>query len=108
MDATTQYTFELADGTTFTGISDGAGNYVTTGLNSTDLTPDNLSRVVVTDEYGVEQELTNQVLRTCYTTGEGRLFIRFGDMSQMELLEADYTAKLDYLAAMTGVELDDE
>lgn len=108
MEPNTQYTFELADGTTFTGISDGAGNYVTTGLDSADLTPDNLSRVAVSENGGAEYVLVNQVLRTCYSLGGNQLFVRFSDMNQVEELQADYNAKLDYLAAMTGVDFDDE
>ena len=108
MDENAQYRVTLADGTEFTGSPDGAGNIVSQGLlDPEDFTPDNLSEVQISIDEGEPDTYTNQVLRTFYYQGDGTTFIRLSDMTELERLELDYNAKLDYLACMTGVDLDE-
>lgn len=108
MDEVKKYHITLADGTAFEATPDGAGNYIAdVELDEDVFSADNISEVTIKDGTIVIAELSNQILRTYYLTGNGETFIRISDMTDLEKLEADYTAKLDYIACMTGVDLDE-
>ncbi len=103
-----EYRVTLADGTEFDGVPDGAGNIIVSEeLDEEVLSPDNISEVQISVNGGEPYTLVNQVLRTFYYQGDGTTFIRLSEMTEIERLEADYNAKLDYLACMTGVDLDE-
>ena len=108
MDANEEYRIVLADGTEFDGVPDRAGNIIVPEeLDREALSPDNLSEVQISVNGGEPYTLVNKVLRTFYYQGDGTTFIRLSEMTEIERLEANYNAKLDYLACMTGVDLDE-
>ena len=107
MDENKKYNITLADGTSLMATPDGAGNYIVDGeMDESVFSADNLSDVTIKDGGMVVDSLSNQVLRTYYLTN-GCTFIRFSEMTELERIEADYNAKLDYIACMTGVDLDE-
>lgn len=102
------YTVVLSDGTSFVVQDDGVGNFITsTAISEDELSPDNITEVTIKEGNATVATLYNQVLRTYYPTGDGGTFIRLSDMTELEKIEADYNAKLDYIACMTGVDLDE-
>lgn len=102
------YTIVLSNGTSFVAEDDGVGNLVTsTSISEDELSPDNIAEVTIKEGDATVVTLYNQVLRTYYPTGDGGTFIRLSDMTELEKIEADYNAKLDYIACMTGVDLDE-
>lgn len=102
------YTIVLANGTSFAAEDDGVGNLITnTSISEDELSPDNIAEVTIKEGNATVATLYNQVLRTCYKTSDGGTFIRFSDMTELEKIEADYNAKFDYIACMTGVDLDE-
>ena len=108
MDENKRYNITLADGTSLMATPDGAGNYIVDGEIEEDVfSVDNLSDVTVKDGATVVDALSNQMPRTFYLIGNGKTFVRFSDMTEIEKIEADYIAKLDYIACMTGVDLDE-
>ena len=108
MDENKKYSIVLADGTEFEATPDGAGNYIADEEIAEDIfSSDNISEITIKFGNSVIDALSNQVLRTYYLTGNGGTFLRFSDMTELERIEADYNAKLDYLACMTGVDLDE-
>ena len=108
MDENKKYNITLADGTSLMATPDGAGNYLVDGEIEEDVfSMDNLSEVTVKDGTTVIDTFSNQIPRTFYLIGNGKTFVRFSDMTELERLEADYNSKLDYIACMTGVDLDE-
>lgn len=108
MDENKTYRIRLADGTEFTAVHDGLGNYIADSIVDEEILNEvNLSEVQIMDGTTVIATVINQVLRTYYTISGNRTFIRFSDMNELEKIEADYNAKLDYIACMTGVDLDE-
>lgn len=108
MDERKEYNIVLADGTTMYGFPDGAGNFIINEVIEKDvLNSVNLSEVKIKIEDMVIDTVTNQVLRTHYFLNDGKTFIRFSDMNELEKIEFDYNSKLDYIACMTGVDLDE-
>lgn len=102
------YTIVLSNGTSFIAEDDGVGNLITsTSISEDELSPDNIAEVTVKEGDATVAILYNQVLRTYYRTSDGGTFIRLSDMTELEKIEADYNAKLDYIACMTGVDLDE-
>ena len=108
MDVEKKYRITLADGTEFQARPDGAGNFIADGEIPEETFYDgNIYEIVISDGNTVVDTLFNQVLRTYYLTGTGKTFIRFSEMTELEKIEADYNAKIDYVACMTGVDLDE-
>ena len=102
------YTVILSDGTSFVAEDDGVGNFITsTAISEDELLPDNIAEVTIKDDDITVDVRYNQVLRTYYPTGDGGTFICLSDMTELEKIEADYNSKLDYIACMTGVDLDE-
>lgn len=107
MDETKKYRITLADGTNFLAAPDGAGNFIADEyIENEYFSTDNISEVIISDGNTVIGTLINQVLRTYYPVENGTFF-RLSDMTDLEKIEADYNAKLDYIACMTGVDLDE-
>ena len=108
MDERKEYRVTLADGTEYNAVSDGAGNLIITGtVDREDFSPDNLSQVILETDGQSQEIFENQVLRSFYERDDQSHLIRISDMTEIERLEADYTAKLDYLAMMTDVDLEE-
>lgn len=108
MDEKTRFTIILANGTSFTAEDDGVGNFITSSaITEDELSPDNIAEVTIKEGDATVATLYNQVLRTYYRTSDGGTFIRLSDMTELEKIEADYNSKLDYIACMTGVDLDE-
>lgn len=107
MDERTKYRITLADGTSFMAEPDGVGNFIADGIIDKNVfSSDNISEVTFSKDEMILETYTNQVLRTYYVTGD-KTFVRFSDMTELEQIEADYNSKLDYIACMTGVDLDE-
>ena len=107
MDEEIRFHVTLADGTEFDAVSDGAGNMIAEGVEEESFSPDNLSEVRVSENGGEAYVLENQVLRMFFVRKDGSVLIHFSEMDTLEKIEADYNAKIDYIAAMTGVDLDE-
>lgn len=108
MDETKKYRITLQDGTSFIGMPDGAGNYIINEeIPKETFSEWNLSEVTISDDNMIVEVYTNQVLRTHYFINGHKTFIRFSDMTELEQIKSDYNAKLDYIACMTGVDLDE-
>lgn len=108
MDERKEYNIILADGTALHGVSDGVGNFIIDGTIEKDaLSPANLSEVQIKIDDMLIDSVSNQVIRTHYFLNDGKTFIRFSDMTELEKIEFNYNAKLDYIACMTGVDLDE-
>ena len=102
------FKIRLSDGTEFVAVSDGAGNYIANSIIEEDeLSEVNLNEVQILDDNKVIDTLFNQVLRTYYTMDGNHTFVQFSDMTELEKVASDYNAKLDYIACMTGVDLDE-
>ena len=108
MDESKKYRITLKDGTAFTAKPDGAGNFIADEeIPKGTLSEWNLSEVTISDNGVIVEVDTNQILRTHYFLDGGKTFIRFSDITELEKIEADYNSKLDYIACMTGVDLDE-
>lgn len=109
MDEATRYHVTLADGTEFDALDDRAGNMLVlkTDITEEALSADNLTSVEVAANGGEPRVLENQVLRTFYEYDNTHYLLWFSDMNDLEKVVADYSAKLDYIACMAGVDLDE-
>lgn len=109
MDEATRYHVTLADGSEFDAVDDRAGNMLVlkTDISEDALSEDNLTAVEISMNDGEPVSFENQVLRTFYEFDNTRYLIRFTDMNDLEKIVADYSAKLDYIACMAGVDLDE-
>lgn len=108
MDEIKKYNITLLDGTSLIATPDGAGNFIVDGeIEESVFSVDNLSKVTVKDGTTVIDTFSNQMPRTFYLIGNGKTFVCFSDITELERLEADYNSKLDYIACMTGVDLDE-
>lgn len=106
MDEGKIYRIKLADGTDFYAVSDGAGNYIANEIVSDDaFSAWNLSDIEIYDGNSLVENPKNQVLRTYHTINNEKTYIRFSDMTEIEEIEADYNAKIDYIAMMTEVDV---
>lgn len=94
----------LANGISFEAMPDGVGNLIVDSLDESALSVSNLSEVTIESD-GRTDIYSRQVLR-CYQQVNGGIRIRLSDMTDLERLDADYNAKLDYLAMMTDVDLE--
>lgn len=101
------YTVILADGTTLEYVSKlETGQWYTGKLDNKEIfSADNLSYITIQFE-DLEEIFEDQVLNA-YWEDDSYSYFEFRDMNAFERLQVEYDAKIDYIAAMTGVDLDE-
>lgn len=101
------YTVILSDDTRLENIHllETGQYYTSEDLDESLFSLDNLS--IVTIELGDLQEtLYEQICDVFYKDG-GNTYFQLRELNELERIKLEYQSKLDYLAAMTGVDLDE-
>ena len=101
------YTITFADGTILNNLVLNGNNFISQNPITSDFfTAERLLEVTITDSENNTQIIENARLVACQEWPDGYYFI-LREMTDLEKLEFIYNSKLDYLAAMTGVDLDE-
>lgn len=101
------YTIVLGDGTTIENVRKTETDqfYVAGALDADLFATENLFEVEI--QLGkLKDILHNQACAYLYSD-EDNTYFQFRDLNDLEKLQMEYEAKLDYLAAMTGVDFDE-
>ncbi len=101
-----KYTLTLADGTCLTGFSKNGDNFVSTTEVDEGIFENNLSKMIVSDG---ETETTyyNVELIAQRQWFDGTYYLAFREMADQEIREATINAKIDYLAMMSDIDLEE-
>lgn len=102
-----EYKITLADGTVLEDIKklETGQFYTEKPLNKDIFSTDSLALVHI-ELNNLFEDLYDQICDVFYTQDKITYF-QFRNLTDLERLKLEYEAKLDYLAAMTGVDLDE-
>lgn len=101
------YLLKLVDNTILEVFDDSAGNWLTHDeIDENILSEDNTSHVIVTEPDGKVFEYFNLISNGIFIWRDYKGF-RLRERTDLEKIQLESDAKIDYLAAMTGVDLDE-
>lgn len=100
------YTIILADGTTLSDLRLNGNNFISPTEVTADIFEDNCSPLVISDGETEEIHEHAELVQIATYPDEDGWWIVFRDLSAQELRDIKTQSDIDYLAMMTGVDLE--